>query len=538
MRTGQLRRLQNAPNAFEKHILLTKMTDLPARAVCRASAVAFTCKAVRQRRLLQRAGMISSGRKHISRNHAVDQQSESGAGVEDSAVPPSSPTGSQMTVWRWEESDDALRTYAAFLLVLGVGSLPALHSWHLADLPYFISLALITIYCGAHRGLNAKQRQQINLREGFLAPFAASVAILGVWAVIKFFPDLSLQTAFDAYFWLLAVVASIGAFAAPARKLGSPLGLPKWQMQLPKWLLQVAEAEKKVEHLELQLTDLVVLAVSVGLASADLAAHHTNFTLNNAIACLVAADILQLVGLSSFRAAGVLLVGLLLYDVYFVFGSAKTLGENVMLTVATSDILVGPTRLLFPRIPGSVGEASSFPFSLLGLGDVAVPGLLACLSLRFDASRSVDIRGRAVAAAEAMQEALEALHPDATGDEIADAAGGAAEAAYDKIADLEVEQRARTQGESLIGKETVYNTTDSVMTGRTYFKWTMTAYIIGLSLAFAANAITGLGQPALLYLVPCTLGTVATVAASRKEISRLWAFKDTLPTALKMTSNR
>jgi hypothetical protein len=41
------------------------------------------------------------------------------------------------------------------------------------------------------------------------------------------------------------------------------------------------------------------------------------------------------------------------------------------------------------------------PFSLLGLGDVAVPGLLACLMLRYDASRATDMRGRATAAAAA-----------------------------------------------------------------------------------------------------------------------------------------
>ena len=75
---------------------------------------------------------------------------------------------------------------------------------------------------------------------------------------------------------------------------------------------------------------------------------------------------MQLLGLKSFRAAAIMLVGLLLYDVFWVFGSPAAIGENVMLTVATSDVLTGPTRLLFPRPAGSVGEASAFPFSLLG----------------------------------------------------------------------------------------------------------------------------------------------------------------------------
>lgn len=44
-----------------------------------------------------------------------------------------------------------------------------------------------------------------------------------------------------------------------------------------------------------------------------------------------------------------------------------------------------------------------------GLGDVVVPGLLACLALRFDASRATDMRARAAAAAEALQRAVGAL---------------------------------------------------------------------------------------------------------------------------------
>lgn len=75
---------------------------------------------------------------------------------------------------------------------------------------------------------------------------------------------------------------------------------------------------------------------------------------------------MQLLGLKSFKAAAVMLGGLALYDIFWVFGSPKVVGDNVMLAVATSDILTGPTRLLFPRFSGSLGEGSAFPFSLLG----------------------------------------------------------------------------------------------------------------------------------------------------------------------------
>ena len=63
-------------------------------------------------------------------------------------------------------------------------------------------------------------------------------------------------------------------------------------------------------------------------------------------------------------------------------------GDNVMLSMATSDHLSGPIKLLFPRSELSLfQEGGNYPFELLGLGDVALPGLLACLALRYDASR-------------------------------------------------------------------------------------------------------------------------------------------------------
>jgi minor histocompatibility antigen H13 len=41
------------------------------------------------------------------------------------------------------------------------------------------------------------------------------------------------------------------------------------------------------------------------------------------VACLVATEILALVDIKSFKAAGLLLLGLMAYDVFWVFGSPK-----------------------------------------------------------------------------------------------------------------------------------------------------------------------------------------------------------------------
>ena len=60
-----------------------------------------------------------------------------------------------------------------------------------------------------------------------------------------------------------------------------------------------------------------------------------------------------------------------------------------------------------------------------------------------------------------------------------------------------------------------------------YFAPCVLAYAIGLGMALAANAlritVNGVqGQPALLYLVPATLGAVWWRAMRRTEVPALW----------------
>lgn len=50
----------------------------------------------------------------------------------------------------------------------------------------------------------------------------------------------------------------------------------------------------------------------------------------------------------------------------------------------------------------------------------------------------------------------------------------------------------------------------------------LAAYGIGLLITFVALAVMQKGQPALLYLVPCTLLTSLTVALCRRELPQFW----------------
>ena len=80
-----------------------------------------------------------------------------------------------------------------------------------------------------------------------------------------------------------------------------------------------------------------------------------------------------MISLDSFKTGFVLLSGLFFYDIYFVFGS------KIMVTVAKS--IDAPIMITFPR---DIFTAPSGPSTMLGLGDIVLPGIYIALNLRYD----------------------------------------------------------------------------------------------------------------------------------------------------------
>lgn len=72
-------------------------------------------------------------------------------------------------------------------------------------------------------------------------------------------------------------------------------------------------------------------------------------------------------------------VGLFVYDIFWVFFTP------VMVSVAKS--FDAPIKLLFPRPRGIADEKTLF--SMLGLGDIVLPGVFVALLLRYD-----DVHGK------------------------------------------------------------------------------------------------------------------------------------------------
>ena len=207
---------------------------------------------------------------------------------------------------------------------------------------------------------------------------------------------------------------------------------------------------------------------------------------------------LSVIKLNSIRVASILLIVAFFYDIFFVFVTPLLTsgGESIMINVATSggppkadpswcekyprdvDCQGGdplPMLLTMPRIGDYQGGAS-----LLGLGDIVLPGLLLSFAARFDeAKRLIGIVG-----------------------------GGSGVGRSNTCP-----QNGR--GSSFLG-------CCSPLCNGGYFVPVVIAYAVGLFMANAAVYIMQLGQPALLYLVPCCLGTMCLLGWSRGEMMELW----------------
>uniref|UniRef100_H3CXZ3 PA domain-containing protein n=1 Tax=Tetraodon nigroviridis TaxID=99883 RepID=H3CXZ3_TETNG len=164
-------------------------------------------------------------------------------------------------------------------------------------------------------------------------------------------------------------------------------------------------------------------------------------------------NFMKTISLSNFKICVILLSLLLVYDVFFVFITPffTKNGVSIMVQVALGPDAAGerlPMVMRVPRFSAWALNMCGMQFSILGFGDIIVPGLLVAYCSRFD---------------------------------------------------VRVNSRKKV-----------------------YFLCCCTAYLLGILLTFAVMLLSGMGQPALLYLVPFTLVTSASVAAYRKEMRQFW----------------
>jgi len=99
--------------------------------------------------------------------------------------------------------------------------------------------------------------------------------------------------------------------------------------------------------------------------------------INNLLGCAFSIQGIEMLSLGSYLIGVLLLVGLFFYDIFWVFGT------EVMVAVAKG--INAPIKILFPKALG----VKPVPCSMLGLGDIVIPGIFVALMIRFDAKQGL-----------------------------------------------------------------------------------------------------------------------------------------------------
>ncbi|XP_045050504.2 minor histocompatibility antigen H13 isoform X1 [Desmodus rotundus] len=259
----------------------------------------------------------------------------------------------------------------------------------MALLPIFFG-ALRSVRCA--RGKNASDvPETITSRDAARFPIIASCTLLGLYLFFKIFSQEYINLLLSMYFFVLGILALSHTISPFMNKL-FPAGFPNRQYQL---LFTQGSGENKeggrgspapgsgltrplcpdLINYEFDTKDLVCLGLSSIVGVWYLLRKH--WIANNLFGLAFSLNGVELLHLNNVSTGCILLGGLFIYDVFWVFGT------NVMVTVARS--FEAPIKLVFPQDLLEKGlEADNF--AMLGLGDIVIPGIFIALLLRFDIS--------------------------------------------------------------------------------------------------------------------------------------------------------
>ncbi|XP_061549962.1 minor histocompatibility antigen H13 isoform X3 [Phycodurus eques] len=243
-----------------------------------------------------------------------------------------------------------------------------------------VLMALVPIFFGALRSVacskskNASDMPEtITSRDAARFPIIASCTLFGLYLFFKVFSQDYINLLLSVYFFVLGVLA-LSHTMSPLLSRIFPASVPNKQYQL-LFTQGADEAKEEIINYEFDTNNLVCLLASSVVGVWYVLKKH--WIANNLFGLAFALNGVELLHLNNVSTGCILLGGLFVYDIFWVFGT------NVMVTVAKS--FEAPIKLVFPQDLLEKGlDASNF--AMLGLGDIVIPGIFIALLLRFDVS--------------------------------------------------------------------------------------------------------------------------------------------------------
>ncbi|XP_027060297.1 minor histocompatibility antigen H13-like isoform X2 [Pocillopora damicornis] len=245
-----------------------------------------------------------------------------------------------------------------------------------------VLMALLPIFFGSFRSVkylieqkkSGEKPESMTSKDAAMFPIIASCTLLGLYIFFKIFSKEYINLLLTLYFFGLGILA-VTHLLRPNVELVLPASFPNKNYTLD---LIEGKGEKKSElvHYEFDRIDLLCLGISAVLGVWYLLKKH--WIANNIFGLAFSLNGVELLHLNTVTTGCILLGGLFVYDIFWVFGT------DVMVTVAKS--FEAPIKLIFPMDLLEKGLSAS-NFAMLGLGDIVIPGIFIALLLRFDHSK-------------------------------------------------------------------------------------------------------------------------------------------------------
>ena len=242
-----------------------------------------------------------------------------------------------------------------------------------------VVMAVFPIFIGAFRSVKILENQKesgekpetITKDDAMKFPLIASAVLFGLYLFFKLFSEEYINMLLGVYFFFLGIFAIYHIAGSFLARLVPSL-VPN---QVYHLLLTEGEPKEEIVDYKFDRKDIIALVVCAIIAAWYALQKH--WIANNLIGFAFATNGVELLHLNSVSTGCILLIGLFFYDVFWVFGT------NVMVTVAKS--FDAPIKVIFPQdllVRGIFAKN----FSMLGLGDIVIPGIFIALLLRFDLS--------------------------------------------------------------------------------------------------------------------------------------------------------
>jgi len=363
---------------------------------------------------------------------------------------------------------DEKKNFFLYLSYAGLFGVWAASYFVLIPVPVNLILtSTLIVYIGSHRSLRlliseaeggapASEKEVLTSGDAYRFPLVGSLALASLFLAFKYFKEIA-NKLLSFYFCMVGIYTLMStlsplmsSFVKSTAKYGAKFRVP---------LLDEVDARFTVAEMI-----SLVFATAFSLAYYLVVKHDQDHMMNNVFGICFCIQAVEKISIGSFSNGIILLIGLFFYDIYWVFFSHKQFGTSVMVDVAKN--LDGPIKLLFPytfatyNLDGSI--LTKPKYSLLGLGDIVIPGLFVALLLRYDA-----VRG--------------AINT---------------------------------------------KTAEKLLFPKPFFNVNVVSYAIGLLVTVGVMYFFESAQPALLYLVPaCVLGALS-VALVKGDFSQLWNYDE------------